>query len=155
VSSPSVGGDECSSGAEATTNGQKTTDYLLMALGSSSNRLLRVNATAAFQTPIHINVTENAGILSQMDGLVLTAGEASTLFVAGNGVNSVFALTSSDDWMTATLRATFNANCPQNQPSALVMVHDSDVVCYCTNGFGAAPYPLTILTDAPGEAVML
>jgi hypothetical protein len=131
--------------------GDFSSDYLLIGLGSSSNRLLKVNATAAFQPPTEVIVTSSAGVLSQMDGLVLSSGPLSTLFVAGNGVNSVFALTSSDDWLTATLRATFNANCPQSQPSALALVDNSDIVCYCTNGFGPAPYPLTILAEAPGE----
>jgi hypothetical protein len=147
-------------GCIAISDGTLYGDYLLVALGSSSNRLLKVNATAAFQLPIVINITENAGILSQMDGMVITmplgssSGSSytptSTLFIVGNGVNSIFALTSSDDWATATLRATYNANCPQNQPSALVIV-DNSVVCYCTNGFGPAPYPLTILTEAAGK----
>ena len=99
---------------------------------------------------MEINVKDNAGVLSQMDGLVLSLGDSSTLFVAGNGVNSVFALTSSDNWLTATLRSTVNANCPQYQPSALVLVDNSDAVCYCTNGFGPAPYPLTFISQAPG-----
>jgi hypothetical protein len=148
--SASTQGDECVSedvGPDSSSSG----DYLLIGLGSTSNRLLKVNATAAFYPPVEINVTSNAGMLSQMDGLVLSAGDSATLFVAGNGVNSVFALTSSDNWNTATLRATFNAHCPQNQPSAVVLVDNSDVVCYCTNGFGPAPYPLTILTDGPGK----
>lgn len=76
--------------------------------------------------------------------------DTKTIFVAGNGVNSVFTLTSEDDWQAATVRATSNANCPLYQPSALVLVHDADIVCYCTNGFGPAPYPLTILPNAAG-----
>lgn len=134
-------------------------DFLLIGLGSSSNRLLKVNTTAPFLPPVEVIVSQSAGLLSQMDGLVLSstpsssAGSGGTLFVAGNGVNAVFALTSSDHWGSAVLRATFNANCPQNQPSALALVGDADIVCYCTNGFGLAPYPLTILTDGPGAFV--
>lgn len=76
--------------------------------------------------------------------------DAKTLFIAGNGVNSVFSLTSEDGWLSATVRATADANCPKYQPSALALVHDTDVACYCTNGFGPAPYPITLLTDAAG-----
>lgn len=156
ASSSSQRGDsaaECGTGSGPSPG---TNDYLLIGLGSTSNRLLKVNATTAFLPPVEINVTENAGILSQLDGLVLaSSGDSSTLFAAGNGVNSVFALTSSDNWHSATLRATFNAHCPQNQPSALALVDTADVACYCTNGFGPAPYPLTMLTEGPGEPNLL
>lgn len=150
--SASTQGEDCAADGGASAHAsQDSSDYLLIGLGSTSNRLLKVNATAAFLPPVEINVTDNAGILSQLDGLVLSSGDSSTLFAAGNGVNSIFALTSSDDWHTATLRATFNAHCPENQPSALVLVDNKDVVCYCTNGFGPAPYPLNILTQGPGN----
>jgi hypothetical protein len=81
--------------------------------------------------------------------------DATTLFIAGNGLNSVFSLSSDDQWVSAVLRATANANCPKSQPSALALVLDKDVVCYCTNGFGPAPYPLTVLTDAAGNLACL
>ena len=84
------------------------------------------------------------------DSIVLS-DDTRTLFIVGNGVNSVFLLTSEDNWATATLRSTVNANCPKNQPSALAIVQDRDIVCYCTNAFGPAPYPLTLLTNAAGS----
>ncbi len=146
VSAPSAE-SECYSQSLGVQNG----DYLLIALGAGSNQLLKVNASVAFVPPLEVQVNENAGVLSQLDALILSEGGSPTLFAVGNGVNSIFALTSSDDWVTATLRATYNANCPKFQPSAIALVDDEDLVCYCTNGFGPAPYPLTVLTKASGE----
>ena len=146
VSNQGVGEDACLNGSFHT----NFDDYLVIGLGSSSNRLLRVNVTYPFQSPADIVVHESAGVLSQMDGLVMAFGDISTLFVVGNGVNSIFALTSEDNWITAMLRSTFNANCPQYQPSAATLVNNKDLICYCTNGFGEAPYPLSRLANASG-----
>ena len=123
--------------------------YLLVALGSSSRRILKVNAAKPHVPAVEVMVASVVGQvpLDDMDAILFRGLPAApnVLYVVGNGVDSLFKLSSDDGWSTAAVSAVFSTQCPHKQPSALTSMINGDIVVYCTNGFGNAPYPITIL----------
>lgn len=125
-------------------------DHIVLCVGSSSGRLISISALVPFSTPSILVIDYATGNMTAMDAIVFDASK-STLFIVGNGVNSLFAVTSDDQWMGhAIVRSISDTNCPNGQPSALAIVANLHVCVYCTNGFGDAPYPITILQNAIG-----
>jgi hypothetical protein len=70
------------------------------------------------------------------------------LFIAAWGESgSILKATSDDNWDSVYIHTAYNAACT-NDGSTAVAIAGNDVMIYCSNNFGAAPYNVSVVPNA-------
>ena len=74
------------------------------------------------------------------------------LYIAGFGYEgSILVATSTDDWRSLTIHTAYSAACVNDGTTAIAINSNTgDVMAYCSNNFGAAPYAISVIAASNG-----
>jgi hypothetical protein len=79
-------------------------------------------------------------------GIIFDAAK-DRLYIAGSGTEgSIQVATSADNWNSMTIHTAFSASCVNDGTTTLAIASNSDVMAYCSNNFGSAPYAVSVLS---------
>lgn len=79
---------------------------------------------------------------------IIFSPDKTQLFVAGFGESgSILKATSDDNWDSMYIHTAYNAACI-NDGATAVGIAGNDVMIYCSNNFGVAPYNVSVVPNA-------
>jgi hypothetical protein len=82
--------------------------------------------------------------LPALEGMKLSP-DGTQLYIAGYGTTgSIILASSDDDWSSIIVHNAYNAMCV-NDGTTAIAIAGSDVLAFCSNNFGAAPYNVSVL----------
>ncbi len=88
-----------------------------------------------------------------MKGIIFNS-DASELYLAGFGTTgSIHKVTSTNNWLNATVNVVYAGSCTNDGLTTLAIAQDSDVLAYCSNNFGSAPYNISVLKGVVSSGV--